>query len=284
DNPNPPPKRTTHLAGITEFLRGLPLPLKLKKNSEIEKANFDRIKKKLHHQSDPTNFPDDGSSEASFVTVDSDEMQTLNNPSLFSSLRESIPYYMLRALELKDKRRLEDKGLMDLVDNDEIHAAKQCCMDGDTMADPNTVDFSFLFKIPDIYFDTADAHVSIPLSYFLLKNMQYVHDNFSTLFLRRVNVEGDKKGPLVLDMQKLTPLFGEELSLSYADFSQVGEQMVCLESLRDKVVNRSYSHGWFQHFTFFKQPGADEVYEYWKKGELELCHLHISQHVAYDHS
>jgi hypothetical protein len=270
-----PTRRKTHVGTLIQIFKNLPLQMKLKKNKEIEEMNNARLEKKMLHASDPTNYPDDGSSLASFVTVDSEEINSLTVPSTFAVVREVIPFYMHRLLQSRDKRKTHQAS-----DSGTTRVSKRRRKNGDTMIDPEQLGFVYTF--PEIYFDTADANAVIPLPFFLPKNMQYVHDNFATLQLRKTNGPDGSKGVRILDLDSLSKVFGAEGTLNYGEFCIAGDQMVRFESMRDEVLNGSYSHGWFSHFSFFKRPECCDYYELWKEGEIDLRRDRITQNVGFN--
>ncbi|KAF9445709.1 hypothetical protein P691DRAFT_805273 [Macrolepiota fuliginosa MF-IS2] len=98
-----PSRRKTHLPNVAGFLQKLPLPVKLKANYEIEQANFERMHRSLKRQMDPATFPDDASSIASFITIDSAEMHTLNDPLVFATVKDVVPFYILQELSTEEE-------------------------------------------------------------------------------------------------------------------------------------------------------------------------------------
>ena len=62
---------------ISKLLKALTPPLELKKNKEIEAENKGQIQKTLDNARDPANFPDPGLDAASFVTIDTTNMNHL---------------------------------------------------------------------------------------------------------------------------------------------------------------------------------------------------------------
>ena len=78
-------------------------------NKNIEQQNEQRALRAYNHVLDPINHPDPGSEAASMIIVSSEEMLSLQIPSLLCLLSLVMPLYLLQAIGLKDKRRLDDQ-------------------------------------------------------------------------------------------------------------------------------------------------------------------------------
>ncbi len=71
-----------------------------------------------------------------------------------------------------------------------------------------------------ILYDTDDF-VSIPLPFFTNKDLRYLMDHASTLATMKANPNpGESKGTWILDIPGLSVMFGEELSISYSEYSE----------------------------------------------------------------
>ncbi|KXN87320.1 hypothetical protein AN958_08945 [Leucoagaricus sp. SymC.cos] len=269
----PPKRRRTHLDGIIDALKKLPLPLKLKRNKKIEEQNYEKMEKALQHSLDPVAHPDDASSAASFITVTSKEIASLDSPSVFASVRDFIPYYItsiLRNREPRDKRRVEAD------DEESFRLSKRRCMDGDTMVDSRQIGATPLF--PQVYFDTANAGVVIPLPLFLPKHVAAIAIDFPQLDLKRINGPDGSKGKHILDFSKIP--YAKELSITYSEFCIAADQMIRFESQRDKEEGGTWTESWWKHFSHFKRPEAGDLYDEWKSGELDIRRSRLTQHVS----
>jgi len=261
----------THLLHIVDKLKSLPLKIKLSMNKDIEQQNDQRALRAYNHILDPINNPDAGSKTASLITISSEEMSSLQIPSVISTVSSVMPLYLLRLLGLKDqdkdKRRRDDSH--NSVESDS-HMTKRRCMDGSKLiprSAANAVEIAF----PQILFDT-EFEVAVPLSFFTHSNLCYIIDHASTLPTRRANGRSDgKKGPVIIDVDKLAENLGHELSIDFGQYIQASYQFYRFQSLRDSIVDGLWTKCWYLHFQFFEsRHDAEEFYPYWKEYELQL--------------
>ncbi|KIK01376.1 hypothetical protein K443DRAFT_98816 [Laccaria amethystina LaAM-08-1] len=183
DAPTPQRLRRTHSSPtVIEMLKKLSLASILQKNKKIETANDERSLKTMAHVEDPAGHPQPGSETASLVTIDSANMRLLRIPSYFSTLREWI--YPSLAKELAEAGLGEKLGRKAAFDTDtqspeETLRMKRHCMDGSNLVEKVARVYSPL-EFAQSLFDT-ELHVSVPLPFFLNKNLQILIDEASTL-------------------------------------------------------------------------------------------------------
>ena len=285
--------RTHFSDAVTVMLKSLSLPLRLKRNKEIEEKNEARNLMTLLHIEDPAANPHPGSETASFITIDSTELKFLSSPTVLDSLRDNIPFYItrrladLRLFHDKTSKRLTDEGLTDSNDDPtSSRAAKRRCMTAKTSVRRNFQQrIAFIF--PQIMFDTEDR-MPLPLPFFTHKALRYIIDNLAVLPVRKVEADGIHKKGTILDVEKCSklPNLGEELSLSFGQYTEAATQMYNFQTLRDKDSpgdGETWTQFWELHFLFFEnQHDAEEYYEEWKKVELDLRRERWSYNYAYD--
>ena len=143
-------------------------------------------------------------------------------------------------------------------------------MDGSKL-NPRSAANAVEILFPQILFDT-EFEVAVPLSFFTHSNLCYIIDHASTLPTRRANGRSDgKKGPIIIDVDKLAKKLGCELSFDFGQYIQASHQFYRFQSLRDSIVDSSWTKCWYLHFQFFEsRHNAKEFYPYWKEYELQL--------------
>ena len=289
DQPRAP---KTHISdAIKRLFKGLPLLAKLKKNKQIETENQQRIEKSVNHVLNPAEYPDDGSDAASYLTIDSSEMNTLSGSNFSEILRKEAPFYILEKLsDLKatdtDSKRKRDPDALDLTDPDKARDLKRRVMSGASLVSRNG-DQPLETNFPDIMFTTEDK-VALPLSFFTHYSLQHILDFTALLPTRKIHT-GDAKSCTIIDVDKLSHTLGGELSLNYGQFMEAAFQMLRFQSFRDKDrgdltgSKLSWTDTWRKHFAFFEnQPDAERYYEDWKHMEFELRQERRRHNFAYD--
>ncbi|KAJ3835526.1 hypothetical protein F5878DRAFT_543016, partial [Lentinula raphanica] len=95
-------QRRTHVAGLEDFLKKLPLEQKLKRNHEIEEKNLVRREKQARHRAGLEE--ENGSPSASLISVSSEEWNTIRrSKTLFERVKDYIPAKFLAwMLEMND--------------------------------------------------------------------------------------------------------------------------------------------------------------------------------------
>ena len=96
---------------------------------------------------------------------------------------------------------------------------KRCCMDGSNLVEKVAGVYSPL-EFAQSLFD-MELHVSVPLPFFLNKNLQILIDEASTSQTLKSNpLLGESKGIHILDIKKLADHFGRELLLTCSPWSE----------------------------------------------------------------
>jgi len=283
---------STHTSdAVLAMLKTLSLPLQLKCNKEIEAQNEACNLRNLLHLQDNTNPP--SSETASFITIEPSEFSLLSSSSLFNSLHDALPFYIiekLAALKLltdKNMRCLGDESLTDSTEEPAaLRVSKRRCMTAKSLVSRNFQSCTN-FNFPQIMFDTED-HMALPLSFFTHKSLCYMIDNLAILPICKVEANGVYEKGSILDIKKLSKTLREELSLTYGQYSEAASQMFNFQSQRD---NDSPSDGdietwtcfWELHFLFFdNQDDAEEYYDKWKYVELDLRRERWSYNYKYN--
>ena len=117
------------------------------------------------------------------------------------------------------------------------------------------------------------------------KSLHYLNVNTALLSTVKCNpLTEETKGTLILNIEKLYTIFGQELSLDISQWSKVAENMYNFQEAHVKQGSLDDHAQWFaQHFGFFmNQHNKVENYEAWKSLELELCEEFYSEPTAYD--
>jgi hypothetical protein len=294
ENAAPPARvRKTHISdAVSTMLKSLSLPSRLKRNKEIEQKNEARNLMTLRHMEDPTGNPQPGSETASFVTIDSSDFKILSSSTIFESLRDNIPFYIIRKLadfnltnDKISKRQNSDESLTDLNEDPALaRAAKRRCMTAKTLVRRNFQQ-RISFNFPQIMFETEDR-MPLPLPFFTHKSLRYLIDHLALLPVRKVEADGIHKKGAILDVEKCSKILGDELSLSFGQYTEAATQMYNFQAQRDKDSpddGETWTQFWELHFLFFEnQHDAEEYYEEWKHVELDLRRERWSYGYAYD--
>ncbi|KAF8951558.1 hypothetical protein BDZ97DRAFT_1684206, partial [Flammula alnicola] len=140
-----------------------------------------------------------------------------------------------------------------------------------------TIDPDDLNRLKSL-FDTEGC-VSVPLPFFLNKNLRVIIDEAATLPTMKSNpLPGKTKGISILDIGKLSDRFGKELTLTFSQWSEAAENMFDFQQQRDKKGEDGQHSAWYNdHFNFFNgQRKKNELYDAWKSVELEFRQEHRS--------
>ncbi|KAF8192067.1 hypothetical protein BJ912DRAFT_849176, partial [Pholiota molesta] len=216
---------------VVAMLQNLSLFNKLETNKNIELANISRMKKTLEHTIDPTNHPVAGSDTASLITISDEEISDLLDDNIRSYYKDVIPVSVAKRIAATQKtisgesQSSKRPAATDSVEKAiEARLAKRRCMTGDDI-EPRVVGIPSQLIFPQIMFDTEDC-VSIPLPFFLHKNMCYIIDNVAMLDTVKSNpLVGSTKGLQILDIAKLSNKLGSELSLTCSQWGEACWQM-----------------------------------------------------------
>jgi hypothetical protein len=154
-------------------------------------------------------------------------MKLLRILSYFSTLWEWIYLSLAKELveaELNEKVKQKATSDTDTQSPKETLHTKQCCMDGSNLVEKVARVYSPL-EFAQSLFDT-ELHTSVPLPFFLNKNLQILIDEASTLPTLKVNpLPGESKGVYILDLEKLADCFGQELSITCSQWSEAALNM-----------------------------------------------------------
>jgi hypothetical protein len=155
----------------------------------------------------------------------------------------------------------------------------RCHVDGKTLKVKDTGDVPVNF--PDIYYVTEDKGAHLPLTLFHPEAIHHVATNLATISLTCINPRpGEPKGRTILDIKRLTDLFGDELdsSFSYDRYMEAVNNYILFQGSRDASTdflsgegNGEWSKTWFNHFGFFSsKKDVGLLYQFWRQHELEL--------------
>ncbi|KAF8151433.1 hypothetical protein B0H34DRAFT_626602, partial [Crassisporium funariophilum] len=270
----------THISPeVVAILKNLPLFNKLESNKEIELLNAIRIRKSLDHALDPVTHREPGSDTASLITISDEEISELFDDNIRTYYKDVIPVSVLKRLAASQKtthgESQSNKRFLTSTDavekSIETRLAKRRCMTGADIV-PRVVGIPSPLIFPQVMYDTEDC-VSIPLPFFLHKNVCYIIDNAAMLNTVKSNpLDGASKGLQILDIAKLSNKLGSELSLTCSQWVEAGWQMYRFQQERDRDgPNGSFARWYSNHFNFFNsQIDKDETYEAWKSLELDL--------------
>lgn len=292
--PEVPPPRVprTHISpAVVAAFKSLSLAGKLKKCKDIEEQNDARKLMSINHLSDPEEFPDDGSEEASIFTLDAEDIRKLKVPSFAALYHAILPSFIANYLaeeklieeDLKEieKRKRDDTSKLSPEDT---RIAKRRCMDGSGQVD-RVRDIPAEIQFSQIMFDT-EACSAIPLPLFLNSSLRHIVDEHATLpTLKSTPLPGETKGITVIDVKKLmSSLAVSELSLSHSQWEEAARNYYRFQEARDTVgQGGEWASHWDKHFTFFsRQHDRDQFYDAWKHIELELRREFFTQRQKYD--
>ena len=287
-------RRTHKDEFISSLLSKLSLREKLSKNKEIEDLNKARELKKLNHYMDPELYPETGSDNASFITIDDEDLRDLKDPSVLARFSNFIPDFLLLRItreiradkDEREKRKLDENSSHSL----EISLdSKRRRMDGSKAAE-RIVGAQRDIEFSDILF-TTNLHVPIPLPFFRNENLRYIIDQAATLPTVKSNpLAGEAKGQFILNISDMTrgakgcKSFGEELSLDFGEWSEAAQNCFRFHQMQDKDGDMgAYASWWSSHFNFFNSQ-EDKITQYgaWKDLELKLRREYRTEATKFD--
>jgi len=296
-NPLPPRLPRTHInPDVIQLLKELPLYSKLEKNKQLEADNIARTMHKVNHRMDPETYPVDASDFASLVTIDEADLNQLLDDELRTQYRPVMSIAITKWVADTQKAMAEGehpslkRGLNAVLadttkkmSTEAARIAKRRCMDG-SLQTPRVIGIPATIIFPQTLFDTENC-VSIPLPFFLNKNLRYITDNAATLPTIKSNpLAGETKGISIIDVEKLSATLGKEGSLTCSQWTEAAFQMYRFQQERDSEgPNGAFAMWYSDHFNFFNsQLDRDEMYQSWKGVELELRREFRSQPTNYD--
>ena len=296
---DPPPPRVprTHInPEVIQLLKDLPFYGKLEKNKQLEAENSARTVAKLNHRLNQEAYPDDGSDLASLVTIEEGDLIQLLDDDLRAHYRPVMSIAVTKWVADTQKaiaegehpslKRAFNVAVADVTKKtsaEEARLAKRRCMDG-SLQMPRVIGVPATIIFPQTLFDTENC-VSIPLPFFLNKNLRYIIDKAATLPTIKSNpLAGETKGISIIDVEKLSASLGREGSLTCSQWTEAAFQMYRFQQERDSEgPNGAFARWYSDHFNFFNtQLDRDEMYPSWKAVELELRQEFRSQPTNYD--
>ena len=267
--PQPRMHRTHISDAVVAMLRSLPLPDKLKKNKEIEEKNQARRLLSINHALDPVAFPLAGSEAASMISLDSIDREELSKPHVFDRLKSFLTHnFFSEFSDIISKKRAGDSLLLDgkrlKISCGERQAPNR------SFGVPTKIDFQQLSIL-----EITDSHTPLPLHFFTNKNLRYLTSNLSTIPRMKVfSVDETAKAPRILDVQKLCTLefFGNELSISCAEWTEASENYLIFQAERDSEGPDGNFTVWLtEHLSFFRNiEDRIEYFRAWQPEEIRL--------------
>ena len=247
---------------ISSLLSKLSLCEKLSKNKEIEEQNKNRELKNYNHHLDPLVYPETGSENASFITIDEADLKDLKDPSILARFMNCVPDFLLLCITCENRAEKEDREKRKLDDlhshmSDFSQESKRRRMDGSKAAE-RIIGSQHDIKFSDILF-TTNAHIPIPLPFFHNENLHYIIDQAATLPTTKSNLlPGETKGQFILNISDMTKgtkgcrAFGEELTLDFGEWSEAAQNCFRFHQMQDKDGDMGpYASWWSSHFNFF---------------------------------
>ena len=158
---------------------------------------------------------------------------------------------------------------------EDARITKQCCMNRQKMI-PWVVGVPWQATFPQSIFNTKLC-ISIPLPFFLNKNLNILIVEASTLSTMKTNPDpGETNGTVILDIEKLSTWFGKELSLSCSPWTEAAGNMYLFQKEHDQEgMGEAHSNWYNEHFCFYtSQDTKDDPYDAWKSDELKFCQEH----------
>jgi len=246
-NPVPPPRvpRTHINPDVIQLLKEMPLYGKLEKNKQLEADNIARTMRKINHRLNPEAYPVDASDFASLITIDDadlnqlldDEVRVQYRPVMSIAITKWVADTQKAITEgehpsLKRGSNVAFAEAAKKTSAEESRLAKRRCMSR-TLQTPRVVGVPATIIFPQTLFDTENC-VSIPLPFFLNKNLRYITDKAATLPTIKSNpLPGETKGINIIDVEKLSATLGKEGSLTCSQWTEAAFQMYRFQQERD---------------------------------------------------
>ncbi|KAF8797985.1 hypothetical protein BYT27DRAFT_7025810, partial [Phlegmacium glaucopus] len=281
---------------VIQLLKDLPFYGKLERNKRLEADNNGRMMAKFNHRLNPETYPADGSDLASLVTIEEEDLHQLLDDELRAQYRPVMSIAIAKWVSDTQKamaagestllKRTLNSSVADAtkkVSAEDTRLAKRRCMDG-SLQMPRVVGVPATIVFPQTLFDTENC-VSLPLPFFLNKNIRYITDKAATLPMIKSNpLAGETKGINIIDVEKLSVTLGKEGSLTCSQWTEAAFQMFRFQQERDSEGPDGAFATWYSdHFNFFNsQLDRDEMYQSWKDVELELRQEFRSQPTNFD--
>jgi hypothetical protein len=148
---------------------------------------------------------DDLSNNESLCSISSKDLEPLCDQDVYSSFADVLSDSVrLKIAKLRSKHPFTDSGKLD----PDASPSKKCRVVGNVLKEKshthNPVEF------PDIYYTTENEGAHLPLSLFHPEAVRHVATNLATIGLTRINPwPGEPKGRTILDIKRLTDIFGD---------------------------------------------------------------------------
>ncbi|KAJ3829446.1 hypothetical protein F5880DRAFT_397983 [Lentinula raphanica] len=276
-------QRRTHVRGLENYLKTLPLEQKLKKNHGIEEKNLERREK--HAKFEAGLEKEDGSPTASLISVASEEWNTIRrSKTLFERVKDYIPAKFLAwMLEMNDAEDEAKPGKnqppaqrLDALDSTAgvVRPALEELIE--TEADPTK---SRVIEIPHPLLPMASYHRYLPLPIFTDENLLFIKNNLSTFKTEKIYLPNTTEKTTILLLSDITEKLGIDRAkatsnegLSYPKFQRAAANFFRFETERDPKGKEGNRSNWTQrHFLFWtNRPDAEDTYHIWKPREYEM--------------
>ncbi|KAJ3719186.1 hypothetical protein C8R42DRAFT_673090 [Lentinula raphanica] len=287
-------ERRTHIAGFEDFLRRMPLELKLKKNHEIEEKNDWRRERQARFKAGLEQ--ENGSPTASLISVSSEEWNAIRrSETLFDRVKDYIPAKILgwmqdmndaenEALPSKDHIPTQHADAHDPTSRVDHTVMEEII---ETNADPTQLR---VIEIPPQLYTMAYYHRYLPLPIFTNQNLLYIKNNLSIFKTKEVSLNApnhttilvlsDVISKLGIDQAGIAPNEG----LSFPKFQQAAANFFRFETKRDPKGEEGNRSKWTKnHFLFWtNRPNSAEMYDFWKPIELTMRLERQTYNIAFD--
>ncbi|KAJ3742435.1 hypothetical protein DFH05DRAFT_213995 [Lentinula detonsa] len=262
---------------LVEALKKLSLEGRLKFNREVEVKNEARHLKSINHAMGNASRP--GSPTASFITVDSEEIDLIRKEPAF--LKRVFDYLGPWAIKFIQDRNSSDKRKAEEDTEARDAATKRARLVPDVEEGSNDPTVLSEINFPQILFDTA-RRVSggIPLSFFTYERLSAIASD--TLLTQKIRVsflddDGKKSTVYALDVPKLIeewklPKSGDKKEgLSFSEYREAAGFLLKFEAERTIGGEDSNNYKWLDnHFSFWLiHRSSESLFEFWKDLEFD---------------
>lgn len=265
-NGNPPRIRKTHKPETLHFINELTLDAKLDINAEIEWRNRESAKRRWQWHCNPRGEEPLDDDEP-VLAISEDELERLSDP-IFSNA--PMPFFIKEEIFSRKRHRDLDTGV-GFCSNLNGMGDRRRCIDGSFLQNIVSRD-SAEIRIPQIFYDTADLLVYIPLHFF---------ESSALLHFQRHELEilHDSKtinNLTILDAKALTGALGGidegHTSFTHECFLDASTNFLRFQASRDKMGDLGdWAKNWVLHFQFFSsKPDASLTFPSWKMDEIRL--------------
>lgn len=273
----PPCVCKTHLPTLINHFKALSLRSKLDLNLEIELHNRACELRHIQILRNPPNPPDTAptdSDDESIITISDKEWTCLSDASIFDSYFSSLPIFVWESLTVKKCTTLKSDRLPK-GNSVDIHRSKHCCIDG-TLLKNIAKDPLIDHPIPNIFYDTIDEDIDIPLHFFKASALIWASRHASEIHIqgsKPIGGKGDDTRMLVIAWLS-DKLASDESREDFTFPRWLNASNVYLRFQVSHDVRRDggdWSKAWFTHFRFFEnKPDTKKTYPFWRDAECEF--------------